>query len=295
MIQNTKIDTVPISKLHPFANHPYKIRENAEMEELIESVKENGILTPLTVRAIGNEQYEIISGHRRLYAAQKAGLQSVPALIYTMTKEEAAIALVDCNLHRENILPSEKAFAYKLKMDALSKQGKRMDLTSSQLGTRLRSDEEIAQSTGESARQIQRYIRLTHLIPEILQYVDDGKIALTPAVELSYLTKQEQYDLFETMESEESTPSLSQAQRMKKLSQAGALTMDRIFDVMTEQKPNQKEKISFWYDEIRSMFPDGYTPKRIYEAIYKMILEQKRQRDEQARRQQRNRSNRDER
>lgn len=216
-------------------------------------------------------------------------------MIYTMTKEEAAIALVDSNLHREHILPSEKAFAYKLKMDALSRQGKRTDLTSCQLGTKLRSDEEMAQSADESARQIQRYIRLTHLIPEILQYVDDGRIAFTPAVELSYLTEQEQYDLFETMESEDSTPSLSQAQRMKKLSQAGELTMDKIFAIITEQKANQKEKISFKYAELRPLFPDSYTPKDIYNAILKLIFEHKRQQEEQAKHKQRKRSDRDER
>ena len=194
---------LPIQKLRPFENHPFQVKDDDEMEQLVWSVLTQGVLTPLVVRPLENDEYEVISGHRRLHACQKAGIKTVPALIYALDRDAAAIALVDSNLHREKILPSEKAFAYKMKMDALSHQG-----TSCQLGTKLRTDETIGESVGESARQVQRYIRLTELIPQILSMVDAGKIALTPAVELSYLTQQEQQDLLETMESEDCTPSL---------------------------------------------------------------------------------------
>ena len=208
----------------------------------------------------------MISGHRRLHACQKAGIETVPALIYALDRDAAAIALVDSNLHREKILPSEKAFAYKLKMDALSHQG-----TSCQVGTKFRTDETIGESVGESARQVQRYIRLTELIPQILSMVDAGKIALTPAVELSYLTQQEQCDLLETMESEDCTPSLSQAVQLKKLSQSGELNMDKIFEILQEPKANQQEKISFRVEDLRKFFPKSYSVARIQERILKLL------------------------
>ena len=230
------------------------------------SILTQGLLTPITVRPLSNDEYEVISGHRRLHACQKAGIETVPALIYALDRDAAAIALVDSNLHREKILPSEKAYAYKLKMDAMSHQG-----TSSQLGTKLRTDEMIAQQSGESRNQIQRYIRLTYLIPEILSMVDNGKIALTPAVELSYLTKQEQQDLLETMESEDCTPSLSQAIQMKRLSQAGELDIDRIFDMLREPKANQIDKISFRTMDIRKYFPKNYDAARIQAHIIKLL------------------------
>ena len=254
---------LPIQKLHPFENHPFQVKDDDEMEQLVWSVLTQGVLTPLVVRPLENDEYEVISGHRRLHACQKAGIEMVPALIYALDRDAAAIALVDSNLHREKILPSEKAFAYKLKMDALSHQG-----TSGQVGQKW-SREEI--SEGESGRQVQRYIRLTELIPPILSMVDAGKIALTPAVELSYLTGQEQQDLLETMESEDCTPSLSQAVQLKKLSQSGELNMDKIFEILREPKANQQEKISFRLDDLRKFFPKSYTPARIQERILKLL------------------------
>ncbi len=257
---------LPVNKLRPFENHPFQVKDDAEMEQLVWSILTQGLLTPITVRPLENNEYEVISGHRRLHACQKAGIETVPALIYALDRDAAAIALVDSNLHRESILPSEKAFAYKLKMDAMSHQG-----TSSQVGTKLRTDELIGQQFGESRNQVQRYIRLTYLIPEILRVVDEKKIALTPAVELSYLTKQEQRDLLETMESEGCTPSLSQAIQMKKLSQAGELNMDKIFELLRQPKANQQEKISLDYGQIRRFFPKNYTPSKIQEAIMRLV------------------------
>ena len=262
-IKEVQAMQLPIQKLRPFENHPFQVKDDDEMNQLVWSVLTQGVLTPLVVRPLENDEYEVISGHRRLHACQKAGIEMVPALIYALDRDAAAIALVDSNLHREKILPSEKAFAYKLKMDALSHQG-----TSGQVGQKW-SREEI--SEGESGRQVQRYIRLTELIPPILSMVDAGKIALTPAVELSYLTGQEQQDLLETMESEDCTPSLSQAVQLKKLSQSGELNMDKIFEILREPKANQQEKISFRLDDLRKFFPKSYTPARIQERILKLL------------------------
>ena len=272
---------LPVNKLRPFEGHPFQVKDDAEMEQLVWSILTQGLLTPITVRPLKNNEYEVISGHRRLHACQKAGIETVPALIYTLDRDAAAIALVDSNLHREKILPSEKAYAYKLKMDAMSRQGERSDLTSCQVGTKLRTDELIAQDTPDSARQVQRYIRLTELIPEILALVDNGKIALTPAVELSYLTRQEQQDLLETMESEDCTPSLSQAIQLKKLSQAGELDMDRIFDILREPKANQQDKISFRVEDLRKFFPKSYTAARIQETILKLLSDYQKKRQRQ--------------
>ena len=254
---------LPIQKLRPFENHPFQVKDDDEMDQLVWSVLTQGVLTPLVVRPLENDEYEVISGHRRLHACQKAGIETVPALIYALDRDAAAIALVDSNLHREKILPSEKAFAYKMKMDALSHQG-----TSGQVGQKW-SREEIAE--GESGRQVQRYIRLTELIPQILSMVDAGRIALTPAVELSYLTQQEQQGLLETMESEDCTPSLSQAVQLKKLSQSGELNMDRIFEILQEPKANQQEKISFRVEDLRKFFPKTYSVARIQERILKLL------------------------
>ena len=262
-IKEVQAMQLPIQKLRPFENHPFQVKDDDEMEQLVWSVLTQGILTPLVVRLLENGEYEVISGHRRLHACQKAGIGTVPALIYALDRDAAAIALVDSNLHREKILPSEKAFAYKLKMDALSHQG-----TSGQVGQKW-SREEIAE--GESGRQVQRYIRLTELIPQILSMVDAGKIALTPAVELSYLTQQEQQELLETMESEDCTPSLSQAVQMKKLSQSGELNMDKIFEILRKPKANQQEKISFRLDDLRKFFPKTYSAARIQERIMKLL------------------------
>ena len=262
---------LPINKLHPFENHPFQVKDDDEMEQLVWSVLTQGILTPLVVRPLENDEYEVISGHRRLHACQKAGIETVPALIYALDRDAAAIALVDSNLHREKILPSEKAFAYKMKMDALSRQGQRTDLTSTQVGRKLETAEIIGEQSGESKNQVRRYIRLTELIPQILSMVDSEKIALTPAVELSYLTKQEQQDLLETMESEDCTTSLSQAVQLKKLSQSRELNMDKIFDILREPKANQQEKISFRVEDLRKFFPKTYSIARIQERILKLL------------------------
>ena len=262
---------LPVEKLRPFEGHPFQVKDDAEMDQLVWSILTQGLLTPITVRPLENNEYEVISGHRRLHACQKAGIETVPALIYTLDRDAAAIALVDSNLHREKILPSEKAFAYKLKMNAMSKQGERTDLTSCQVGTKFRTDEVIAQDTPDSARQVQRYIRLTELIPEILAMVDSGKIALTPGVELSYLTRQEQRDLLETMESEDCTPSLSQAIQLKKLSQAGELNIDKIFEILREPKANQQDKISFRTTDLKKYFPKSYDAARIQAHIIKLL------------------------
>ena len=263
---------LPIQKLRPFENHPFQVKDDDEMNQLVWSVLTQGILTPLVVRPLENDEYEVISGHRRLYACQKAGIEMVPALIYALDRDAAAVALVDSNLHREKILPSEKAFAYKLKMDALSHQG-----TSRQLGEKW-SVSQLSEAGTDSERQIHRYIRLTELIPQILSMLDAGKIALTPAVELSYLNEQEQRDLLETMESEDCTPSLSQAVQLKKLSQSGELNMDKIFEILREPKANQQEKISFRVDDLRKFFPKTYSAARIQETILKLLSDYQRKR-----------------
>ena len=273
-MRETKAEYLPIEKLRPFEGHPFKVEDNEEMDQLVESILTQGVLTPLVVRPLESGEYEVISGHRRLHACKKVGLDSIPAIVTDMDRDAATIAMVDSNLHREHILPSEKAYAYKLKMDALKHQGQ----TCGQVGHKSRD----TLSEGESGRQVQRYIRLTHLIPKILQMVDDGKIALTPAVEISYLTKLEQADLLETMECEDCTPSLSQAMHLKQLSQAGELDMDTIFSILTQLKPNQQEKISFKVSDLRSYFPRSYTPSQMTRDILK-ALELLRQRREQNR------------
>ena len=266
-----RAEFLPIDKLRPFENHPFRVKDDAEMDQLVFSVLTQGLLTPIVVRATDTEEYEVISGHRRLRACQKAGIETVPALIYSMDRDAAIIALVDSNLHREHLLPSEKAFAYRMKMEAMSHQGQRSDLTSSQVATKLDSASSIGKSQGESRDQVFRYIRLTYLIPEILQMVDEKKIALTPAVELSYLTESEQRDLLETMESEDCTPSLSQSQQLKKLSQSGALDMDRILELLQQPKANQEEKLRFDMKDIRRYFPKNYTTERIQKTILQLL------------------------
>ena len=271
--------TIPIHALHPFEGHPFYVKDDAEMEALVESVRTFGILSPLIVRPMdGNEnEYEVISGHRRLHAAKRAGIREIPAHVYALDRDAAAVMLVDSNLHREHLLPSEKAFAYKLKMEALRHQGK----TSRQPGEKW-SVAVVSDAANESERQIHRYLRLTQLQPGVLKLVDEGRIALTPAVALSYLRDQEQYDLLETIESEACTPSLSQAQRMKQISEEDYLTTDVIFRIMTEPKPNQKEKIVFRYDDLRRFFPNRST-KEIYDAILRLV-ENEYQRQQRARR-----------
>ena len=265
--RNAQAAQLPIEKLRPFVGHPFQVKDDTEMEQLVHSILTQGLLTPISVRPIENNEYEVISGHRRLHACKKAGIETVPALIYALNRDEATIAMVDSNLHREKILPSEKAFAYKMKRDALSHQGK----TSPQVGEKLLTVEKVGLDNGDSKNQVLRYIRLTELIPEILRMVDDGRIALTPAVELSYLTKLEQRDLLETMESEDCTPSLSQAIQMKRLSQSGELDIDRIFDILREPKANQIDKISFRTEDLRRFFPKSYSTARISEHILKLL------------------------
>ena len=266
-----RAEFLPIDKLRPFENHPFRVKDDAEMDQLVFSVLTQGLLTPIVVRATDTEEYEVISGHRRLRACQKAGIETVPALIYSMDRDAAIIALVDSNLHREHLMPSEKAFAYRMKMEAMSHKGQRSDLTSLQVATKLDSASSIGKSQGESRDQVFRYIRLTYLIPEILQMVDEKKIALTPAVELSYLAESEQRDLLETMESEDCTPSLSQSQQLKKLSRSGVLSMDRILELLQQPKANQEEKLRFDMKDIRRYFPKNYTTERIQKTILQLL------------------------
>ena len=267
------IQKIDITKLKAFENHPYKVKDDEEMELLTDSIKENGILSPIIARPLKNGEYEIISGHRRLFASKRAGLTEVPALVVEMDRDNAAIALVDSNLHRDNISPSEKAFAYKLKMEAMSRQGHRTDLTSGQVVPKSddnRTSAEIGEPYGESYKTVQRYIRLTYLHPKLLEYVDEGRIAFTPAVELSYLNDIEQQDLIQAIESEDCTPSLSQAVRMKKLSQAGELDDDKILEIMSEENANQKERIKIPTERVRKFFPKNYTNSQIEDEIVRL-------------------------
>ena len=276
-MKETRAEHLAVDKLRPFDGHPFKVVDNEEMDQLTWSILTQGLLTPLVVRPLDNGEYEVISGHRRLHACKKAGIKTVPALIYAIDRDAAAIALVDSNLQREHILPSEKAYAYKLKAEAMKRYGK------PNLGhvvpdyDSTRTTAEIGEASGESYKTVQRYIRLTNLIPGILQKVDEGRIALTPAVELSYLTDAEQEDLLETMESEDCTPSLSQAIQMKALSQSGQLDMDTIFHIMTQPKANQQEKISFKVSELRDFFPRHYTAAQMMQEI-KVALKERQQR-----------------
>ena len=269
--------------LYPFPDNPFHVVEDEMLSELAESIKEFGIVTPIITRPKedGNG-YEIIAGQRRVRASELAGLNTIPAFVLPLDRDRAIITLVDSNLQRENILPSERAFAYKMKSEAMKRQGFRTDLTSSQVVTKLRTDDKVAQGFGVGRMTVQRFIRLTELIPPILQMVDEGKIALTPAVELSFLKKDEQENLFATMESEEATPSLSQAQRMKSMSQSGQLDMDMIFSIMTEEKGNQKETLKINTSKLKKYFPKNTTPKQMEDAIIKLLereLQRKRNRD----------------
>ena len=269
--------------LYPFPDNPFHVAEDETLSELAESIKEFGIVTPIITRPKEDgDGYEVIAGQRRVRASELAGINTVPAFVLPLDRDRAIITLVDSNLQRENILPSERAFAYKMKSEAMKRQGFRTDLTSSQVVTKLRTDDKVAQGFGVGRMTVQRFIRLTELIPPILQMVDEGKIALTPAVELSFLKKDEQENLFATMESEEATPSLSQAQRMKELSQSGRLDMDTIFAIMTEEKGNQKETLKINTSKLKKYFPKNTTPKQMEETIIKLLereLQRKRNRD----------------
>lgn len=274
-----KQTNIAVSKLRPFENNPYQVRDDAEMNTLIESIQTQGVLSPLIVRPVENtDEYEVISGHRRLHAAQKAGILEVPALIYALDRDAAAIAVVDSNLHREHILPSEKAFAYKLKYEALKHQG-----TSCQVGTKSRTDEQIAENANESARQIQRYIRLTYLIPEFLEKMDRNEIALSVGVELSFLDEQNQRAVLEQCAINDCTPSYSQAWRMHKADREGTLTTAVIQTIMSEEKANQKTRLKIPMERIRKYFPQSYTAAQIEDAVVKLCERDYRRRTDRER------------
>ena len=273
-----KTVNLDISKLHPFEGHPYKVLDDEDMEALVESIRTQGVLTPLVVRPMEEDAYEIISGHRRLHACKKAGITTVPALIYSLDRNAAAIALVDSNLHREKIFPSEKAFAYKLKLEAMNRQGQRTDLTSDQVGRKLESADIVALESGDSKTQIRRYIRLTYLLPEILEKVDKSKVAFTPAVHLSYLSPAEQGWVLDEMERNDCTPSVGQAYHLKEHSMAGTLTKDFVAGLMSQEKANQKERLKIPMDRIRKYFPKHYTTAQMEDAIVKMCEAQFRRR-----------------
>ena len=262
--------TVPISLIDDFADHPFQVRDDEDMERLVQSIDNNGVLNPVILRKNG-ERYELIAGHRRKHACLRLGISGIPAIVRELSRDEAVVEMVDSNLQREHILPSEKAYAYKMKMDAMKRKAGRPKENSTPMVSNLRTDEIIGEESGESREQVRRYIRLTELIPELLTMVDEEKIAFRPAVELSYLTRDEQTDLLETIESEDCTPSLAQAIRMKNLSKLGKLDMDTIFAVMTEQKPNQKEKIKIPMERLEQFFPRGMPPKQIEDTIVKAL------------------------
>jgi ParB family chromosome partitioning protein len=270
-----RVIDIPLVDLHPFPGNPFSVREDAELQE---SIRDYGVISPLVVRPLETGGYEIISGHRRKAVCEAAGIDKVPAFVRELDDTAAVIALVDSNLHREHVLPSEKAFAYKMKLDAIKRQGQRNDLTSRQVVGRLESADIVGLEANESGRQVQRYIRLTELNPQILRMVDDGIIAVSPAVELSYLTEREQADLLTTIASEDRTPSHAQAICMRKLSADGRLDMDAIFSIITEEKPNQKEQIKLKADNIRSFFPKGYTARQMEDTILKLLAEWQRKR-----------------
>ena len=265
-----KVCTVPISLIDDFAEHPFQVRDDEDMERLIQSIDNNGVLNPVILRKNG-ERYELIAGHRRKHACLRLGISGIPAIVRELSRDEAVVEMVDSNLQREHILPSEKAYAYKMKMDAMKRKAGRPKENSTPMVSNLRTDEIIGEESGESREQVRRYIRLTELIPELLTMVDEEKIAFRPAVELSYLTEDEQRDLLETIESEDCTPSLAQAIRMKNLSKVGKLDMDTIFAIMTEQKPNQKEKIKIPMERLEQFFPRGMPQKQIEDTIVKAL------------------------
>lgn len=275
-----QIQQLPLTELHPFPNHPFKVLEDEAMQRTVESIAQYGVLAPLIVRPRPEGGYEILSGHRRQYAAKLAGLETLPVIVRNMDDNAAVVLMVDSNLQREHILPSERAFAYKMKLEALKNQGARSDLTSSQVGTKLRSDEKVAHDSGESRNQVQRFIRLTHLIPELLELVDQKKISFNPAVELSYLTEPEQRDFLEAMQDTQNAPSLSQAQRIKKLSQESQCSYEAIFDIMGEEKKAEMDRVTLKNEVLRKYFPRSYTPKQMEDTILRLLeqWQKKRQR-----------------
>ena len=270
--QREQVQQIPIDALHPFTNHPFKVLDDEAMTRTVESIAQYGVLAPLIARPRPDgDGYEIISGHRRQYAAKLAGLDTLPVIVRNMDDDAAVLLMVDSNLQREHILPSERAFAYKMKLEALKNQGARSDLTSSQIGTKLRADEKVAQDLGESRNQVQRFIRLTNLIPELLDMVDEKKIAFNPAVELSYLDESQQRDFLEAMEDTQNAPSLSQAQQLKKMAQQGEFSYEKAFDVMGQEKKSEKDTVTIKNETLRKYFPRSYTPKQMEEKIIQLL------------------------
>ena len=281
--QTEQIQQIPITELHPFKNHPFKVLDDEAMQRTVESVAQFGVLAPLIARPRPEGGYEIISGHRRQHAAELAGLKTLPVIVRNMSDEEAVIKMVDSNLQREHILPSERAFAYKMKLEAIKNQGARSDLTSRQVVGKLEAADLVGKSSDESGRQVQRFIRLTNLIPELLDLVDQKKISFNPAVELSYLTAAEQRDFLEAMQDTQNAPSISQAQRIKKLSQEGKCTYDAIFDIMGEEKKAEMDRVTIKNEVLRKYFPRSYTPKQMQDTIIKLLeqWQKKRQRSQE--------------
>ena len=281
--QREKVVEIPLSELHPFKGHPFKVKDDEAMMETVDSIKQYGVLVPAIARPDPEGGYELVAGHRRHRASELAEKETMPVIVRDLDDDAATIIMVDSNLQRESLLPSERAFAYKMKLDAMKHQGERVDLTSSQVGTKLRADEILAQQAGSSRNQVQRYIRLTELIPELMDMVDEKKIALNPAYELSFLKKEEQVDLLDAMDSEQATPSLSQAQRLKKYSQEGHLTLDMMRVIMSEEKKSDLDRVTFTSDTLRKYFPKSYTPQRMQETIIKLLeaWQKKRQRDQE--------------
>ena len=281
--QSEQIQQIPIADLHPFKDHPFKVLDDEAMQKTVESVAQFGVLAPLVVRPREEGGYEIISGHRRQHAAELAGLKTLPVIVRNMDDDQAVIHMVDSNLQRESILPSERAFAYKMKLEAIKNQGARSDLTSSQVGMKLQSLDIVGKDAGDSRNQVHRYIRLTNLIPELLELVDQKKISFNPAVELSYLTDSEQRDFFEAMQDTQNAPSLSQAQRIKKLSQEGKCSYDAIYDIMGEEKKAEMDRVTIKNDVLRKYFPKSYTPRQMEETILKLLeqWQKKRQRSQE--------------
>ncbi len=282
--QTEQIQQIPIADLHPFKDHPFKVLDDEAMQRTVESVAQFGVLAPLVVRPREEGGYEIISGHRRQHAAELAGLKTLPVIVRNMDDDQAVIQMVDSNLQRESILPSERAFAYKMKLEAIKKQGARSDLTSGQIVQKSKlSIEKVAEDAGEGYKTVQRFIRLTNLIPELLDLVDQKKISFNPAVELSYLTTSEQRDFFEAMQDTQNVPSLSQAQRIKKLSQAGKCSYDAIYDIMGEEKKAEMDRVTIKNDVLRKYFPKSYTPRQMEETILKLLeqWQKKRQRSQE--------------
>ena len=279
--QREQVQQIPIGELFPFKNHPFKVLDDESMQRTVESVEQYGVLSPLIARPRPEGGYEIISGHRRQHAAQLAGLDALPVIVRQMDDDAAVLLMVDSNLQRENILPSERAFAYKMKLEALKNQGARSDLTSCQVGTKFRADELLAENSSESARNVQRFIRLTNLIPELLDMVDEKKIAFNPAVELSYLGESQQRDFLEAMEDTQNAPSLSQAQRLKKLAQEGHFSYDVAFAVMGEEKKDELDKVVIKNDTLRKYFPRSYTPKQMEDTIIKLLEQWQRKQQRQ--------------